>query len=163
MLVIPNYSLNGGHWNSSMAFQVGNATDGVCSEGGFTGGGPFGCPRSCPDRPYNYVGREWVDVVKFMRNLQAHGKAYYSINEYGDIENASAWKEPCTAEPKNCLTAAVRQWVLGSYLMAKEQAAGLFLSNIQKCTSQLPRLPSTFCAECLRCPRSHVPPTPPCV
>ena len=124
MLVIPNYSLDG-LWNDSLVFRVGNATDGVLAESGFTGGGPG------KDKPYDYVGDQWVQRVKFMRNLQAHGKAAYYINEYGDVHNPSKWKEPCSEDPLNCIQKPVRQWVLGSYLMGKEQAAALYLSKVQ--------------------------------
>jgi hypothetical protein len=124
MVIIPNYSLSG-NWNDSTVLAVGNATDGVLSESGWTGGG------ARQGRAYDYVGEAWVQRVRWMRNLQAHGVGVYFINEFGDISHPKKWKEPCEQDPLNCITRPVRQWVLASYLIGKEQAAGIYLSGIQ--------------------------------
>ena len=39
MMSIPNYSLGGQKWNDSIVLQIGNNTDGIMTESGFTGGG----------------------------------------------------------------------------------------------------------------------------
>ena len=37
---------------------------------------------------------------------------------------------PCSDDPKACITPAVRQWVLGSYLMGKQQASAVALYQL---------------------------------
>jgi hypothetical protein len=49
--------------------------------------------------------------------VQAQGKAYFAINEF-------AQSPP--------LTNAAVQWALGSYLMSKEHASGIFTSGVQQ-------------------------------
>ena len=125
MLIIPNWGPNGLGWNNSVVERVGNASDGILSEMGITGMGPRN------GRPYGFVGKAWVQRIEFMRNLQAHGRAAFFIDQYGDVDNVSNWKTPCAAEPRNCITKAVRQWCLASYLMGRGDSAALFLSGIQ--------------------------------
>merc|ERR1719450_1371537 len=79
LLLVPNYPSHKGSdvpgfwgtgsWNSSLMFTVGNHSDGILSEEGFTGYG-LGIVH----------GDDWLNKFLFMRNLQQHGKAYFSIN-----------------------------------------------------------------------------------
>jgi hypothetical protein len=101
--LVPNFSLNGWRWNDPSILLVGNYTDGILSEAGFTQyGSRF------------LSGTEWENVIAFMMNLQNHGKAYFSINEW----------------PQN-LTQAEDVWLLCSYLMGKASAAAVFTSGVQ--------------------------------
>jgi len=109
MIVIPNYSLGGRNWNDSEVLAVGNATDGVLSEAGFSDYG----------RLAGFSAAAWEQRILFMRNLQANGVAYYSINELGD-PNPAHWYQPCSANPLNCIGPRDRQFVIASYLMGNE-------------------------------------------
>ena len=97
--------------------MLSNST-GILTESGFIGSGQF-------PRPYEYIGEEWAQRVHFARNLQRQGKAYYSINTFGDHTNSTTYNRSCAVDPHACITKEVRQWVLGSYLMAKAQGAGI--------------------------------------
>ena len=68
--------------------------------------------------------------MHFARNLQRQGKAYYSINTFGDHTNSTTYNRSCGVDPHACITKEVRQWVLGSYLMAKEQASAIALYHL---------------------------------
>ncbi len=110
-MIIPNWSIDTTYpWNSTIVYRVGNATDGVLSEAGFSN---YGCADGCT------TGASWVNKQHFLRNLQAGGVAFYAINEIGDVRNPANWPLPCSADPKNCITAAKRQYVLASLLMSK--------------------------------------------
>lgn len=122
MRIIPNFALHQFKWNDDAILGVGNATDGILSESGFIGGGWRG-----PGQPYDYLGDAWAQRVRFALNLQKAGKAYYSINAYGDHTNHS---QHCDTDPHACITSAVRQWVLASYLMGKQQASGIALYQL---------------------------------
>ena len=65
-----------------------------------------------------------------MDNLQRHGVACYSVNAYGDHDHPARWLQPCSEDPHNCVGKAVRQWVLGSYLMGKGEAAAIALYQL---------------------------------
>eukprot|EP01043_Picozoa_sp_COSAG02_P042666 COSAG02_NODE_3644_length_6433_cov_3.177929_3_plen_967_part_00 len=125
MKIIPNFSLHLMNWNDSSILAVGNASDGILSESGFLGGGYRG-----PGRPYDYIGSAWVQRIHFMRNLQRHGKAFYCVNAYGDHTTSKTMKNTCANDPHACISKDVRQWVLGSYLMGKEQAAAIALYQL---------------------------------
>ena len=122
MKIIPNFSLHGFKWNDSAILAVGNATDAIMTESGFIGGGWRG-----PGQPYDYIGDAWIQRINFALNLQREGKAYYSINAYGDHTNTSA---QCADDVHACITPAVRQWVLASYLMGNQQASGIALYQL---------------------------------
>ena len=116
LLLVPNFASHVGNlapgfwgdsaWNSTDMFFVGNHTDGILSEEGFTGygGGLVG-------------GADWVNKFLFAQNLQDSGKAYFSVNYWG---------------PKNVQTHApapvntsVEDYFLASYLVAKGSASAL--------------------------------------
>ena len=61
-------------------------------------------------------GDVWWACVRFMRQLQQRGKAYFSINEWGGPDGVNA---------------TVREFVVASYLAGKEQAASVYLSTVQ--------------------------------
>ena len=130
MMVIPNFSLGSQNWDDSIVLQVGNHTDGILTESGFTGAGG-GTSATSPHGPH-YVGDKWVQRVLFMRNLQAHGKAYFSNNEYGDYHHQKNDKLPCSQDHLNCIGKPIRQWIIASYLMGKDQASAIFICGIGK-------------------------------
>ena len=99
MMVIPNFSLGSQKWNDSVVLQLGNNTDGILTESGFTGAGG-GTSATGPHGPH-YVGSEWVQRVLFMRNLQAHGKSYFTNNEYGDYHHQKNDKLPHTVHSRS--------------------------------------------------------------
>ena len=102
MKIVPNFSVGGYEWNGSSTLAVGNATDGVLAEMGFTdnGGGPV-------------QGREFENILMHMVNQQRHGKMYASANQCANV------------------TVACRQWALASYLLGKGGSATIFISGIQ--------------------------------
>lgn len=78
---------------------IGNL-DGIIDEGGFTGyGAGF------------LTGAEWLRKVDTIKRVQALGKAYYIINQV-----------PATTSPN-------LQWVMASYLMAKDHSAGIWIAR----------------------------------
>ena len=80
--MIPNYSLGGRKWNDPQVLTIGNVTDGILDEAGFTFAKGYSGPGGKINNPF--VSYEsWQDIILWMLNLQRHGKAYYSINEYG--------------------------------------------------------------------------------
>ena len=74
MKIVPNFSVGGYEWNGSSTLAVGNATDGVLAEMGFTdnGGGPV-------------QGREFENILMHMVNQQRHGKMYASVNQCANV------------------------------------------------------------------------------
>lgn len=86
---------------------------------------PQRCSSGCT------TGSAWVNKVRWSEYLQAHGVAYFVINEVGDSSHPSRWRLPCAKDPLNCITKAKKQYLLSSYLMGKGPAAGLFISNVQ--------------------------------
>jgi hypothetical protein len=123
-MIIPNWSIDTTYpWNSSIVYQVGNNTDGVLSEAGFSN---YGCADGCT------TGAAWVNKQLFIRNLQKSGVAFYAINEMGDVRNPTNWSKTCAEDAKNCITAAKRQYVLASLLMSKEDAAATYISGVQQ-------------------------------
>ena len=115
-MIIPNFSMGGQKWNDSIVLQIGNNTDGILTESGFTGGGGGSSATNTTHGPH-YSGTEWVQRVEFSRNLQRHGKAYFTNNEYGDFHNQAKDKEPCAQDPLNCIERPIREWVIASYLV----------------------------------------------
>jgi len=101
-----------GAWNSTFIFTVGNNSDGVLSEEGFTGYG------------HGLVhGDEWLNKFLFMQNLQRHKKAYFSINYQ--------LNDPAAPDPKPVLpiTVELEKYVLASFLISKEQSAAVMLGS----------------------------------
>lgn len=117
LLLVPNYPSHKGStvpgfwgtgaWNSTFMFDVGNHSDGILSEEGFTGYGQG-----------LMWGDDWLNKHLFMRNLQQHGKAYFSINY--QLKNNSALL-PITVQLEN--------YVVASFLVSKEQSAAMLLGS----------------------------------
>ena len=57
-------------------------------------------------------------------------KAYYIINAYGDHASGKM-QLPCSRDAHACITPAVREWALASYLMGKEQACAVALYQLE--------------------------------
>jgi hypothetical protein len=77
------------------------ATDAVLNEGSFT---QFGASR--------LSGSSWSSMVSYMEYVQAQGKTLYMINDTNGTPTQSDV-----------------EWSVGSYLMGKEHAAGVFVSG----------------------------------
>eukprot|EP00039_Didymoeca_costata_P014282 m.228881 g.228881 ORF g.228881 m.228881 type:complete len:98 (-) comp15984_c0_seq3:709-1002(-) len=74
---------------------------------------------------------EWLTSTYLSNILSSNSFLNSMINEIGDTENPSKWREPCSADPLNCITAAKRQYVLASYLMIKGNSSALYISGVQ--------------------------------
>ena len=79
--VVPNFSLmpymfNYGvqqlRWDDPLVLRLGNATDGILDEVGFSALGLGPKPALSAE--------EWENSVRYMENTQAGGKAYFTIN-----------------------------------------------------------------------------------
>lgn len=103
MLVLPNSC---GIPSDDAVWQL---PDAVLNEDGFTRAGHT-----------RAIGEDaFVDLVDYMVKIQQAGKAYYSLNEWGAMANASG------------LDRAVRQWCVSTYLMGKNQASAVYISTTQ--------------------------------
>ena len=123
MLVIPNYSLGGMKHDDPLVLAVAAATDGVLSEAGLS---DYGC------QPHCLAGADWLERIQFGLALQAMGVAYYPINEIGDVKHPGNWTLPCSEDPLNCITRAQREYVVGSYLLLKNNASAVYISGVQQ-------------------------------
>jgi len=93
-------------WNSTFMLFVGNHSDGILDEEGFSGYG------------HGLVtGDEFLNKYLFMQNLQRHGKPYYSVNY------------PLGGTAPRPITADLESYVLASYLVAKGRTASVMLGN----------------------------------
>lgn len=119
LLLVPNHASHVGQaasgywgseaWNSSETFVVGNHTDGVLSEEGWTGygGGLVG-------------GAGWENKALFQRNLAAHGKAYFSVNYWGP-KNVRTH-----ANVTNASYLAAEDYFVATHLVANQGNAALY-------------------------------------
>eukprot|EP00927_Polykrikos_kofoidii_P036814 TRINITY_DN31055_c0_g1_i1.p1 TRINITY_DN31055_c0_g1~~TRINITY_DN31055_c0_g1_i1.p1 ORF type:complete len:428 (-),score=51.38 TRINITY_DN31055_c0_g1_i1:71-1303(-) len=108
MALVPNFGLHGSgrHWDDAAVLAVGNYSDAILDEAGFTG---WGAAR--------IRDAELEDVFKFMANMQSQNKAYFSINEL---------------DTQNLTDAESREWVVASYLAGRQARSGLFMSGISQ-------------------------------
>ena len=118
MALIPNICLHGSglRWDNPLLSKLRDSTDGVLDEAGWTGWGATRVPEP-----------EWSNLTMHALDLQEHGVAYYSINECGAVgsENDSD----------------LRRWIVGSYLLSKNQAAAVYISGVQAYGWLLPSWP----------------------
>jgi hypothetical protein len=68
-----------------------------------------------------------LQLTFYALDLQAHGVGYYSINECGKVGAVG--------------DAGLREWVVGSYLMSKGSASGVYISGVQQYGSLLHEWP----------------------
>lgn len=106
--LIPNFQYGGMPLTDPTLLGVVANTDGILDECSFT---------ACSGG--NVSGPDWLALVGFMEYVQQQGKAYMAINEATTVDDATV------------------QWVLASYLMSKEHAAGVFISGVQQYGSDL--------------------------
>jgi len=118
MGLIPNFAVHGCGlvWDDPIMQQIRDNTDGILDEAGFTG---WGQARE--------VDPLWSNITMYALDLQQHGRGYYSINECGPV-----------GAPED---AGLRLWIVASYLMAKAQAAAVFLSGVQQYGRLMPAWP----------------------
>ncbi|MHB1845210.1 MAG: putative glycoside hydrolase [Deltaproteobacteria bacterium] len=102
LALIPNFSFDD-PTDPNVQTALGSI-DGVVDEQGFTNWGS-GASR--------LTGATWTHWVAFIEQVQALGMPYYSINQAGTVDQATL------------------QWVLASYLMAKEHSESIFVSTVQ--------------------------------
>src|SRR5205085_11309079 len=57
---------------------------------------------------------DWVQVIRFIEDVQSQHKPFYSLNEFSLIDHAEI------------------QWALASYLMGKEHGEALYISKAQQ-------------------------------
>ena len=69
------------------------------------------------------MDQAWVRKVEFMREVQSRGLPYYAINEFGPLLRFG------DCSPAKAIDRDGIQWVLASYLMAKEHSAAVFISG----------------------------------
>ena len=103
LLLTINFSLNGVAYNDPRVLLVGNYTDAIVNEAGFTNNGKE-----------FLLGDEWTNITAFMHNVQRQAVAYFSGNE---------WNET--------LAQHQQVWLLASYIIGKESACALYTSRIQ--------------------------------
>jgi hypothetical protein len=103
MGLIPNFQYGGMPLTDTTLIGVVANTDGILDECSFT---------DCSGG--NLSGQDWTALVAFIEYVQTQGKAYMAINEANTVDDATV------------------QWVLASYLMGKEHAAGVFTSGVQQ-------------------------------
>lgn len=94
MLVIPNFSAMD---FSAGVLAVANLTDGILAEGGFTTWNPVPHSASMTQPPLKTNPAKFQAQVKFIRNLQRHGKAFFAINEV--CSNPPALDAPSSCHP----------------------------------------------------------------
>ena len=108
-----------------------NLTDGILAEGGFATWNPrpnttsrfVAPPKTSPDK--------FSRQVRFVRNMQRHGKAFFAINEWG--AGADYGLNPSEV-PYNITgphNRGIRQFVTAAYMMVNGGSAGVFLTCIQ--------------------------------
>ena len=118
--LMPNFMLGGLHWDDPLVLRIGNLTDGILSEGGFT-----------DNAERLLLTERWEDIIHFMINLQAHGKAYWSIDEWGCAGTCAGGHTVATLAEKlastDNISTTVREFVIASYLMGKGAAAGVYM------------------------------------
>ena len=69
--------------------------------------------------------------LRFVRNLQKHGKAYYQINEWGPGMDYNMNTKMIPFNITGSANRWIRQFVVGSYLLTKGDASGVYLVCIQ--------------------------------
>ena len=125
MLVIPNYSdMDIG---DPQVLEVTNITDGILAESGFTMWNPIPNTTSMYHLPPMTNPEKFEKQVAFVRNLQRHGKGFFSINEWGPGPDYGL-NPSCL--PGN-ITKSVREFVVAAYMMTNENSSGVFLTCIQ--------------------------------
>ena len=125
LLVIPNYS--GMDLGDSKVLRVGNLTDGILAESGFTSWNPIPNTTSMHRPPPMTNPKKFELQVRYVRNLQRYGKGFFAINEWGpgpDYDlNPTCWATN--------ITRAVRQFVVASFMMTNGRSSGVMLTCIQ--------------------------------
>jgi hypothetical protein len=101
--LIPNFQYGGMSLTDPTLLGVVANTDGILDECSFTDCGAD-----------DLSVQDWLDLGDFIEYVQQQGKAYMAINEATTVDTATV------------------QWVLASYLMSKEHAAGVFVSGVQE-------------------------------
>lgn len=102
LALIPNAAFGGLMPMDPQVQQLVRNSDGIVDEGGFT------------NFARGYVtDNTWVQTIQLMELAQSQHKGYYSINQF-PVVNKSAI-----------------QWALSSYLMGKENSAGVYVTDNQ--------------------------------
>ena len=124
MLVIPNFQISRA-WNDTGVLAVGNFTDGILDEGGFVYWGP--------DNQWNWTGQASMNAaayenrLRFVRNLQRQGKAYYMINEWGPGTDYNMNPAEVPFNISGIENRWIRQYVVATYLLIRGDACAVYL------------------------------------
>ena len=74
--MIPNFQIGSLSWDSPQVLTIGNVTDGILDEAGFTDAKGYLGPGGKIINPNQTVPySNWKNIILFMLNLQRHGKA----------------------------------------------------------------------------------------
>ena len=118
--LMPNFMLGSLKHDDKLVLEIGNLTDGIVSEGGFT-----------DNSARLLLGDRWEEIIYFMQNLQSQGKAYWSINEWGCAGSCGGGHTTATLAQEIAgtynISRRVREWVLASYLIGKGNCSGVYM------------------------------------
>eukprot|EP00658_Telonema_sp_P-2_P049690 TRINITY_DN3781_c0_g1_i4.p1 TRINITY_DN3781_c0_g1~~TRINITY_DN3781_c0_g1_i4.p1 ORF type:complete len:221 (+),score=42.09 TRINITY_DN3781_c0_g1_i4:181-843(+) len=116
---------------SEEVLTVCNLTDGILAEAGFTSWNPVPNTSSFRNPPPMTNPAKFEQQVRFVRNLQKHGKGFFAINEWGSGNdyglNPSKFPFNVSGEQNR----AIRQFITAAYMMTNGQSSAIFLSCIQ--------------------------------
>ena len=99
--MVPNFSVeSSGGWDDPHTLALMNATAGSLSEEGFLAS--VLNSRKLPEDA-------WVQTVRFLSNLNRHGKPLYAICEWGGPRSVG----------KQAITSDIREWVAATFLMGR--------------------------------------------
>ena len=129
MLVIPNFSSR--DLSDSAVLAVGNLTDGMLAEAGFTMWNPVPNTSSLTTPPPMTSPSKFAEQVRFVRNLQRQGKGFFAINEWGAGPDYGLNPSGFPYNVSGPAGRPVRQFVVAAFLMVNGGACGIFLSCIQ--------------------------------
>ena len=125
LLVIPNFSSM--DMKNPQVLEVGNLTDGILAEGGFTSWNPIPNTTSMHQLPPMTNPQKFEEQVHYVRNLQKHNKGFFAINEWGPGPDYNL-NPSCI--PQN-ITRKVREFVVAAFMMTNSKSSGIFLTCIQ--------------------------------
>ena len=125
LLVIPNFSSM--DMSNPQILEIGNLTDGILAEGGFTSWNPIPNTTSMHQLPPMTNPDKFENQVHYVRNLQKYNKGFFSINEWGPGPD---YHINPSCMPQN-ITRKVREFVVAAFMMTNSRCSGIFLTCIQ--------------------------------
>ena len=129
LLVIPNFSTD--DLDDPNVQAVGNITDGVLAEAGWTEWNPVPNTSSFTTPPPFTTPERFERQLRYVRNLQRAGKGYFAINEWGAGPDYGLNPSKFPFNVSGDANRPVRQFVTAAFMMSNGGASGIFLSCIQ--------------------------------